>query len=357
MKWVRWRAFRGNLGFSSEEAGGSLKNSAFLEKKTNSGGQESRREARRKQRSSMNRGQATQKGPQNKAEGGERDGGTGGLSSNHRAWLRKHERKAGISRGGRGNTGRITVRHRGGGHKRKLRRIRSKLPGGSAVGNQDARILGEVYDPGRSGRVFVVEPVDGGKPRFVLGVAGRKPGDRRRWWPAGESEGGSGRTVPPRGTRRPLRKVPAGVPRHNLATSTGGEGVRVRAAGRSARLVSRAGDRVRVRLPSGEERLLPGDGRATLGVVGGASRASLRPGVRGAGKAGRSRWRGRRPTVRGVARNPVDHPHGGGEGKASGGRPSVTPWSRPQRVRTTSGRSKRYVVVARTRGSQAGGGR
>jgi large subunit ribosomal protein L2 len=237
--------------------------------------------------------------------------------------------------GGRNHAGRITTYHRGGGHKRLLRKVnfhyKSVGAAEAAATNPNTNRLS--FDPGR-GAPLVVGDVSAGYPRLASQE---------------ERDGSLGN-----GGSVALSKVAAHTKIHSIELTSGRGAQLIRGAGCHGTVVNQltfgsSQTFTRVRLPSGEERLIRGDCRCRIGIVGGVSRTawSLALHRRGQGKAGRSRWLGRRPTVRGTARNPVDHPHGGGQGKTSGGRPSVTPWSVPKGVRTSAGRGAAFVVVPR----------
>lgn len=212
--------------------------------------------------------------------------------------------------GGRNSNGRITTRHRGGGHKRSYRMIDFKR-------NKDgvpARVATIEYDPNRSANIALLHYADGEK-RYVLAPAGIRVGDR-----VISGTGAEIRT----GNCIPLREIPLGTQIHNIELNIGHGGQMVRSAGSYAQLMAKEGKYAQVKLPSGEVRMVPLDCKATIGQVGNLEHENI-----SLGKAGRSRWKGKRPRVRGVAMNPVDHPHGGGEGKSSGGRHPVTPWGVP----------------------------
>jgi len=231
--------------------------------------------------------------------------------------------------GGRNHSGRITCYHRGGGHKRLRRPVVFKYQ----TGVKAATTLPNVsyYDPRRGGLIHYSKS-DG---MFELATA------------RANNHGGFGEG---HGTSAKLSTLPAHTKVHSIELTSGKGGQLVRGAGCFATIVNQVGEYTRIRLPSGEERLIRGECMCCIGVVDGRSRKvwSLALHYRGLGKAGRSRWLGRRPTVRGTARNPIDHPHGGGQGKTSGGRPSVTPWSVPKGVRTSAGRGAAFVVVPRS---------
>lgn len=212
--------------------------------------------------------------------------------------------------GGRNNTGRITVRHRGGGHKRRYRLIDFKRDKHGIPG----RVATIEYDPNRNARISLIVYADGEK-RYIISPAGVKPGDQVL----------SGAEADIKlGNALPLRNIPLGTQVHNVELKPGKGGQLARAAGTSVILAAKDGDYAQIRLRSGEIRRVRQECMATIGAVGNADHNHLV-----LGKAGRSRWLGIRPTVRGVAMNPVDHPHGGGEGRSSGGRHPVTPWGKP----------------------------
>jgi len=233
--------------------------------------------------------------------------------------------------GGRNNLGRITTRHIGGGHKAHYRKVDFKR-------NKDgitAKVERLEYDPNRTANIALVLYADGER-RYVLAPAGLTSGD----------EIISGEHAPIRvGNTMPLRSIPVGSVIHNIELKPGKGGQMVRSAGNSAQLVAREGTYATLRLRSGEMRKVLADCRATLGEVSNSEHS-----LRQLGKAGASRWRGVRPTVRGVVMNPVDHPHGGGEGKTSGGRHPVTPWGVPTKGYKTrkNKRTTKYIVRRRS---------
>ncbi|MBF8376882.1 50S ribosomal protein L2 [Alicyclobacillus mali] len=235
---------------------------------------------------------------------------------------------------GRNNQGRITVRHRGGGHKRMYRLIDFKR-------NKDgvpAKVATIEYDPNRSARIALLHYLDGEK-RYILAPHGLKVGDVVM----------SGEDVDIRvGNALPLRSIPVGTVIHNIELRPGHGGQLARAAGASAQLMAKEGDYAQVRLASGEVRKIRVECRATIGQVGNLDHENIT-----LGKAGRSRWIGRRPTVRGSAMNPVDHPHGGGEGKAPIGRKSpMSPWGKPtlgKKTRKKNHPTDKYIVRRRTK--------
>ncbi len=231
---------------------------------------------------------------------------------------------------GRNNQGRITSRRRGGGHKRKYRVIDFKREKWGIP----ARVAAIEYDPNRSARIALLVYADGEK-RYIIASIGIKPGDILM----------SGPEAPIRpGNRLPLEKIPLGTPVYNIELNPGRGGVMVRSAGTVAQYMSREGKYGHVRLPSGEVRLVLLTCAATIGQVGNTEHSSIV-----GGKAGRSVWRGRRPKVRGVVMNPVDHPMGGGEGRSSGGGHPVSPWGKPAKGGKTRRKSKsrRHIVKAR----------
>ncbi len=233
------------------------------------------------------------------------------------------------NKAGRNTYGRITTRHQGGGHKRRYRAIDFRR-------NKDgvpAKIAEIEYDPNRSARIALLHYADGEK-RYILAPLGVKVGDRLM--------SGSGADVRP-GNALPLRNVPVGTTVHAVELKPGAGAKMARSAGTSVQLVAKEGEMAQLRLPSGEIRLVRADCRATVGVVGNPEHELV-----SLGKAGRNRWRGKRPSVRGVAMNPVDHPLGGGEGKSSGGRHPTTPWGKKEgRTRKKGKPSDRYIVRRR----------
>tara|TARA_B100000809_G_scaffold257941_1_gene300349 strand:- start:450 stop:1277 length:828 start_codon:yes stop_codon:yes gene_type:complete len=235
------------------------------------------------------------------------------------------------STGGRNSAGRITVRHRGGGHKRKYRHIdfrRDKLgiPG---------KVAALEYDPNRSANLALLHYVDGEK-RYILAPQGVAVGAMLVAGPEVE---------PALGNALPLAAIPLGVTVHNIELTPGNGGKLVRGAGMGAQLMSREGEYAQVRLPSGEIRMLHVNCMATIGQVGNSDHSKVN-----LGKAGRKRWQGIRPTVRGVAMNPVDHPMGGGEGRTSGGGHPVSPWgqlAKGGRTRKRRKASNKFIVKRR----------
>ncbi len=235
------------------------------------------------------------------------------------------------SNAGRNSQGRISVRHRGGGHKRRYRIIDFKRDKDGVP----AKVASIEYDPNRSSRIALLHYADGEK-RYILAPAELVVGQTVVSGPDAE---------PTVGNCLLLSSIPVGVPIHNIELRPGIGGQLVRSAGQQARLLSRDEDRVQVKLPSGEIRIFKSDCRATIGRVGNTDHETV-----SSGKAGRSRWLGIRPTVRGVAMNPVDHPMGGGEGRTSGGGHPVSPWgqlAKGKRTRKKSKASNKFIVKRR----------
>ena len=235
------------------------------------------------------------------------------------------------SSGGRNNAGRITTRHRGGGHKRRIRIVDFKR-------NKDgvpAVVERLEYDPNRTANLALLKYADGER-RYIVAPRGVRAGDPIL----------SGSSAPIRpGNAMSLRNIPVGSVIHCVELKPGKGAQLARSAGTSAQLVAREGAYATLRLRSGEMRRVRADCRATLGEVG-----NNEHNLRSLGKAGAKRWRGIRPTVRGVAMNPVDHPHGGGEGKSSGGRHPVTPWGVPTKGHKTRGNKRTDKLIVRRRG-------
>ncbi len=233
-------------------------------------------------------------------------------------------------RGGRNNQGRITSRHRGGGRRRLIRLVdfredKSGVPG---------KVLAIEYDPNRNARLALIQFVDGEK-RYILATQQMKVSDK-------VISGAGASPVP--GNRLSLKSIPEGNNVCALEIHPGRGAQMLRAAGASAVLMSKTDRFAQLKLPSGEVRLFSLDCTARIGVVGNVDHR-----YQHLGKAGRNRWRGRRPRVRGVAMNPVDHPLGGGEGKSAGGRPAVTPWGKPEGIRTRNKKkpSRKFIVASR----------
>jgi len=237
------------------------------------------------------------------------------------------------SSGGRNNKGRITCRHRGGGHKRKLRIIDFKR-------NKDgvpAKVASIEYDPNRSARIALLQYYDGEK-RYITAPAGLSVNDVIVSGENAEIKVGN---------CLPLKSIPLGIQVHNLELIAGRGAKMVRSAGLSATIMSKEGKYAHVRLPSGEVRLISVNCKATIGQVSNPDHEKI-----ALGKAGRKRWLGRRPHVRGVAMNPVDHPMGGGEGRASGGRHPCSPWARLAKGGKTRKRNKSNKFIVKSRRSK-----
>lgn len=233
------------------------------------------------------------------------------------------------SRGGRNNSGHVTVWHRGGGHKRLYRLIdfkRDKFNIPSVVESIE-------YDPNRSARIALLKYVDGER-RYIIAPVGIKVGDRLM----------SGEDVELRdGNAMPLKNIPLGTIIHNIELRPGQGGKLARSAGSYAQLVAKDEAMCQVKLSSSEVRYIPSNCLATIGQVSNVDWENI-----SIGKAGRNRYRGIRPHVRGVAMNPIDHPLGGGEGKSSGGRPACSPWGKPEGVRTRKNKmTDKYIVKRR----------
>ncbi|MGK2853667.1 MAG: 50S ribosomal protein L2 [Microbacteriaceae bacterium] len=237
--------------------------------------------------------------------------------------------------GGRNNAGRITTRHIGGGHKRQYRVIDFRRNDKDGV---NAKVAHIEYDPNRTARIALLHYVDGTK-RYILAPNKLGQGDI--------IESGPGADIKP-GNNLPLKNIPVGTVIHAIELKPGGGAKIARAAGSSVRLVAKDGPYAQLRLPSGEIRNVDARCRATVGEVGNAEQSNINW-----GKAGRMRWKGVRPTVRGVAMNPVDHPHGGGEGKTSGGRHPVSPWGQKEgRTRHANKESDKLIVRRRNAGKK-----
>lgn len=231
--------------------------------------------------------------------------------------------------GGRNNNGRITTRHRGGGHKRRyrvidFRRMKDNVP---------AKVAAVEYDPNRSARLALLHYVDGEKS-YIVAPVGLRVGDKVM--------SGAEADIRP-GNCLPLKNIPLGTMVHNIELRVGKGGQMVRSAGGAAQLMAKEGEHALLKLPSGEQRLVRIECRATVGQVGNLDHENI-----SVGKAGRTRWKGRRSSVRGIAMNPVDHPHGGGEGRSKGNHPQ-TPWGQPSRGYKTrhNKRTNRFIVMRR----------
>jgi len=239
-------------------------------------------------------------------------------------------------KGGRNVHGRITTRHQGGGHKRRYRvidfkRVKDGIP---------AKVAAIEYDPNRSARIALLHYADGAKA-YILAPARLRVGAM--------VESGAEADIKP-GNALPLENIPTGTVVHNVELKPGQGGKMARSAGSGVQLVAKESGYATLRLPSGEMRRVPLGCRATVGQVGNVDHENV-----SGGKAGRSRWRGKRPSVRGSAMNPVDHPHGGGEGKSKGGRHPVTPWGVPtlgKRTRQKHKDSDKLIVRGRRRGKE-----
>jgi large subunit ribosomal protein L2 len=236
--------------------------------------------------------------------------------------------------GGRNAYGRITMRHRGGGHKRNYREMDLKRD----LMNVTGKIIAIEYDPNRTSRIALVEYPENVK-KYIIAAVGLKVGDSI-------VSSDDKNTDIKEGNCMPLRNIPQGTMIHNIELVKGKGGQIVRSAGTSAQIMAKEGAFAHVKMPSGEIRLINLDCRATIGQVSNVDHDAVR-----LGKAGKSRWLGRRPQSRGSAMNPVDHPHGGGEGKAGQGNPHpVSPWGMPTKGYRTRNRRKysnRYIVKRR----------
>ena len=256
---------------------------------------------------------------------------TPGAAPEKNLLLPKHKK------GGRNNQGRITVRHRGGGHKQQYRLIDFRR-------NKDgvpAKVHSIQYDPNRSARIALLYYVDGEK-RYIVAPHGLKDGDQVL----------SGPDAPPSvGNCLPLKNIPTGMAIHNIELQPGRGGVLCRSAGTSATLAARDANWAQISLPSGEIRRIPASCRATIGTTGNPDHMNVV-----LGKAGRKRWLGRRPHVRGTAMNPIDHPHGGGEGRTKGGRHPVSPTGKLAKGGRTRNRRKpsNSAIVRRRRSRRYG---
>jgi large subunit ribosomal protein L2 len=232
--------------------------------------------------------------------------------------------------GGRNAQGRMTARHRGGGHKQKYRVVDFRR-------NKDgvpAKVAAIEYDPNRNARIALLHYLDGEK-RYILAPAQVAVGDLL--------QSGHGAEIRP-GNSLPLRYIPVGTTVHNVELKPGAGAKLGRGAGAAIQLVAKEGQFATVRLPSTEMRRVPIDCRATVGAVGNAEATLVK-----IGKAGRNRWKGKRPHTRGVAMNPIDHPLGGGEGKSSGGRHPVSPWGKPEGRTRRKGKKSDEMIVRRRR--------
>ena len=233
--------------------------------------------------------------------------------------------------GGRNASGRITTRHIGGGHKRAYRVIDFRRHDKDGV---NAKVAHIEYDPNRTANIALLHYLDGEK-RYIIAPQGLKQGTI--------VESGANADIKP-GNNLPLRNIPAGTVIHAVELRPGGGAKLARSAGVSIQLLGKEGAYATLRMPSGEIRRVDVRCRATVGEVGNAEQSNINW-----GKAGRMRWKGKRPTVRGVAMNPVDHPHGGGEGKTSGGRNPVSPWGQPEGRTRRPGKASDKMIVRRRR--------
>lgn len=232
--------------------------------------------------------------------------------------------------GGRDNYGHITARHRGGGHKRMYRIIDFKRDKDGVP----AKVAAIEYDPNRSANIALLHYLDGEK-RYIIAPLGLKVGDTVM-----SGEGAEIRI----GNTLPLKDIPLGTLVHNIELVQGKGGQLARSAGSYAQIVAKEGNYAQLKLPSGEVRMVRQECRATIGQVGNVDHENV-----SMGKAGRSRWLGRRPHVRGVAMNPVDHPMGGGEGKSSGGRHPCSPWGKPAKGGKTRRKKKSDALIVTKR--------
>jgi len=231
--------------------------------------------------------------------------------------------------GGRNNAGRITTRHKGGGHKQHYRVVDFKRDKDGIAGKVE-RIE---YDPNRTAHIALICYADGER-RYIIAPKGLKAGDKIM--------SGEGASIVA-GNSLPLRNIPVGVVVHNVELKPGKGAQMARSAGASIQLIAREGQYATLRLRSGEMRKVLSDCRATVGEV-----SNTEHNLRSLGKAGAKRWRGVRPTVRGVVMNPVDHPHGGGEGRTSGGRHPVSPWGTPAKgYKTRKNKRTTHMIVRR----------
>ncbi len=233
--------------------------------------------------------------------------------------------------GGRNSYGRMTARHRGGGHKQKYRMVDFRRD----KDNIPAKVAAIEYDPNRNARIALLHYVDGEK-RYIIAPTGVVVGDMLQSGHGAEIRAGNAMA---------LRYITVGTTVHNVELKPGAGGKMGRGAGSAIQLVAKEGQFATIRLPSTEMRRVPIDCRATIGQVGNAEASLIK-----VGKAGRNRWKGKRPQSRGVAMNPVDHPLGGGEGKASGGRHPVSPWGKPEGRTRRKKKKSTEMIVRRRRG-------
>jgi large subunit ribosomal protein L2 len=236
---------------------------------------------------------------------------------------------------GRNNSGSITVRHQGGGHKKQYRIVDFKrdkigIPG---------KVAAIEYDPNRSSRLALIHYADGEK-RYILAPLGLKVGDSVEAGPAADIKTGNA---------LPISRIPVGTTVHNIELKPGRGGQMVRSAGAAAQLLAKEGDYAQVRMPSGEVRLVPVVCTASIGQLGNLDHEN-----ENVGKAGKSRWRGKRPSVRGMTMNPFDHPHGGGEGRSGAGGNPQTPWGKPALGYRTRRNKSTNKMIVRRRGGKRG---
>ena len=266
---------------------------------------------------------------------GRRHGSVSDFSEITRSYPEKSLVRPITKTGGRNSYGRDTSRHRGGGHKRAYRLIDFKRNDKDGV---PARVAQIEYDPNRTANIALLHYADGEK-RYIIAPQGVTVGT--------VIENGPKADIKP-GNNLPMRNIPLGTVIHAVELNAG-QGARLaRSAGSSIQLVAKEGRFAQLRLPSGEIRNVDVDCRATIGTVGNAEQGNI-----SLGKAGRARWKGQRPKVRGVAMNPVDHPHGGGEGRTSGGRHPVSPWGKPEgRTRRPNKASDKQIVRRRRTGNK-----
>ena len=237
------------------------------------------------------------------------------------------------SKGGRNASGRVTVRHQGGGHKRAYRLIDFLRNDKDGI---TAKVAHIEYDPNRTSRIALLHYADGEK-RYIIAPNRLEQGD--------VIENGPKADIKP-GNNLPLRNIPVGTVVHAIEIRPGGGAKIARSAGAAVQLVAKEGSLAQLRMPSGEIRSVDVRCRATVGEVGNAEQSNIN-----LGKAGRNRWKGKRPTVRGVVMNPVDHPHGGGEGRTSGGRHPVSPWGKPEK-RTRKKKASDSLIVRRRKSNK-----
>ena len=237
------------------------------------------------------------------------------------------------SKGGRNASGRVTVRHQGGGHKRAYRVIDFLRNDKDGI---TAKVAHIEYDPNRTSRIALLHYADGEK-RYIIAPNKLQQGDVIENGPKADIK---------LGNNLPLRNIPVGTVVHAIEIRPGGGAKIARSAGASVQLVAKEGSLAQLRMPSGEIRNVDVRCRATVGEVGNAEQSNLN-----LGKAGRNRWKGKRPTVRGVVMNPVDHPHGGGEGRTSGGRHPVSPWGKPEK-RTRKKKASDSLIVRRRKSNK-----